>query len=190
MEEQLLGCMEKLKEIRSLVIDQTKMIKEMQLNCQALRLASRGYEQGKPTEEGAEQCKLEDKKTMGELQNQTNLASHNFSKQQYWVEEIFANLKNLPPPCSPDYIPLPQCLDKIRCICFKNFWIMPLRTRADFKGGGMIRSYMVLVVHTRVAHYSCCVHDAENQEHGNAFVLFMLIWLLLVSVYLVFCIQL
>jgi hypothetical protein len=46
MEEQLLGCMEKLKEIRSLVIDQTKMIKEMQLNCQALRLASRGYEQG------------------------------------------------------------------------------------------------------------------------------------------------
>ena len=44
MEEQLLGCMEKLKEIRSLVIDQTKMIKEMQLNCQALHLASRGYE--------------------------------------------------------------------------------------------------------------------------------------------------
>jgi hypothetical protein len=89
-------------------------------------LASRGYEQGKPTEEGVEQCKLEDKKTMGELQNQTNLASHNFSKQQYWVEEIFANLKNLPPPCSPDYIPLLQCLDKIRCICYKIFWIMPL----------------------------------------------------------------
>jgi hypothetical protein len=83
MEEQLLGCMEKLKEICSLVIDQTKMIKEMQLNCQALHLASRGYEQGKPTDEGVEQCKLEDKKTMGELQNQTNLASHNFSKQRY-----------------------------------------------------------------------------------------------------------
>uniref|UniRef100_A0A2N9I4I5 Uncharacterized protein n=1 Tax=Fagus sylvatica TaxID=28930 RepID=A0A2N9I4I5_FAGSY len=68
---------------------------------------------GKSTEEGAEQCKLEDKKTMGELQNQTNLTSHNFSKQQYWVEEIFANLKNLPPPCSPDYIPLPQCLERL-----------------------------------------------------------------------------
>ena len=190
MEEQLLGCMEKLKEIRSPAIDQTKMNKEMQLNCHALRLASYGYEQGKPTEEVAEQCKLEDKKTMGELQNQTNLASHNFRKQQYWVENFFANLKNLPPPCSPDYIPLPQCLDKIRCICFKKFWIMPLRTRADFKGGGMIRSYMVLIIHIRVAHYSCCVHHAENQEHGNAFVLFTLIWLLLVSVYLVFCIQL
>ena len=190
MEEQLLGCMEKLKEIRSLVIDQTKMIKEMQLNCQALRLASRGYEQGKPTEEGVEQCKLEDKKTMGELQNQTNLASHNFSKQQYWVKEIFANFKNLPPPCLLDYIHLPQCLDKIRCICFKFFWIMPLRTRANFIGGGMIRSYMVLVVHTRVAYYSCYVHDIGNQEHRNAFVLFTLIWLFLVSVYLVFCIYL
>ena len=184
MGEQLLGCTEKLKEIRSLVIDQTKMIKEMQLNCQALHLASRGYEQGKPTEEGAKQCKLKDKKTMGELQNQTNLASHNFSKQQYWIEEIFAKLQNLPPLCSPDYIPLPQCLGKIRCICFKKFWIMPLRTRAD------LRSYRVLVIHTRVVHYSCCVHDAENQEHGNAFVLFTLIWLLLVRVYLVFCIQL
>jgi hypothetical protein len=54
----------------------------------------------------------------------------------------------------------------------------------------MIRSYMVLVVHTRVAHYSCCLHDVENQEHGYAFVLFTLIWLLLISVYLVFCIQL
>jgi hypothetical protein len=54
----------------------------------------------------------------------------------------------------------------------------------------MIRSYMVLVIHTRVAHYSCYVHDVENQEHGNAFVLFTLIWLLLISVYLVFCIQL
>ena len=140
MEEQLLGCMEKLKEIRSLVIDQTKMIKEMQLNCQALCLASCGYEQGKPTEEGAEQCKLEDKKTMGELLNQTNSASHNFSKQQYWVEEIFANLKSLPPSRSPDYIPLPQCLDKIRCIYYKIFWIMPLRTRADFKGGGLLRA--------------------------------------------------
>jgi hypothetical protein len=54
----------------------------------------------------------------------------------------------------------------------------------------LIRSYMVLVIHTRVAHYSCYVHDVENQEHGNAFVLFTLIWLLLISVYLVFCIQL
>ena len=127
---------------------------------------------------------------MGGLQNQTNLASHNFSKQQYWVKEIFANFKNLPPPCLLDYIHLPQCLDKIRCICFKIFWIMPLRTRANFKGGGMIRSYMVFVVHTRVAYYSCCVHDTGNQEHGNAFILFMLIWLFLVSVYLIFCIQL
>ena len=43
MEEKLLGCMGKLKEIRSLVIDQMKMIKEMQLKCQALCLASHGY---------------------------------------------------------------------------------------------------------------------------------------------------
>ena len=126
---------------------------------------------------------------MKELQNQTNLASHNFRKH-YWVEEIFANLKNLPPPCSLDYIPLPQCLDKIRCLCHKKFCIMPLTTMANFKGGGMIRSYMVFVVHTRVAHYSCCVHDVENQEHGYAFVLFTLIGLLFVGVYLVFYIQL
>jgi Mg2+ and Co2+ transporter CorA len=100
MEEQLLGCREKLKEIRSLVFDKMKMIKEMQLKCQALRLASHGYELEKPTTEGVEQCKIEDKKTMGGAQNQTNSASHNLSKQQYsnWVEEIFARLKSFPPP--------------------------------------------------------------------------------------------
>ena len=43
---------------------------------------------------------------MGELQNQTISASHNLSKQQYWVEEIFAKLRSLPPPRLPDYIPL------------------------------------------------------------------------------------
>ena len=52
MEEQLLGCREKLKEISSLVFDKMKMIKEMQLKCQALRLASHGYEPEKPTTEG------------------------------------------------------------------------------------------------------------------------------------------
>ena len=67
MEEQLLGCMGKLKEICSLVIDQTKMIKEMQLNCQALRLASHGYGPKKPTMEDVRQRKIEDKKIMEEL---------------------------------------------------------------------------------------------------------------------------
>ena len=66
MEEQLLGCREKLKEIGSLVFDKMKMIKEMQLKCQALRLSSHGYEPEKPTTEGVEQCKIEDKKTMRE----------------------------------------------------------------------------------------------------------------------------
>uniref|UniRef100_A0A2N9FH51 Uncharacterized protein n=1 Tax=Fagus sylvatica TaxID=28930 RepID=A0A2N9FH51_FAGSY len=51
MKELLLGCIEKLKEISSPVIDQMKMIKKMQVNCQALRLASHGYEQEKPTKE-------------------------------------------------------------------------------------------------------------------------------------------
>ena len=138
MEKPCLECVEKLKEIRSLVRDQVEIIKDMQVNCQALDLASRGSEQEKPTKEGAEQCKLEDKKTMGELLNQTNSASHNFSKQQYWVEGIFANLKSLPPSRSPDYIPLPQCLDKIKCICYKFFWIIPLGRMADFKGGGLL----------------------------------------------------
>jgi hypothetical protein len=97
---------EKLKEICSLVLDQMKIIKDIQVNYQSLQLASRGYEWEKPIKEEAEQCKLEDKKTMGELQNQTISASHNLSKQQYWVEEIFAKLKSLPPPSLPDYIPL------------------------------------------------------------------------------------
>ena len=83
MEEQLLGCMEKLKEIRSLVIVQMKMIKEMQLNCQALRLASHGYGPKKPTMEDVGQCKIEDKKTMGELLSQIISTSHNLSKLQY-----------------------------------------------------------------------------------------------------------
>jgi hypothetical protein len=148
MEEQLLGCMEKLKEIRSLVIVQTKMIKEMQLNCQALRLASHGYGPKKPTMEDVGQRKIEDKKTMGELLSQIISTSHNLSKLQYsnGIEEIFSNLKNLQPPCSPDYNPLLQGsgslyvkrLEKIKYMGYKNFWIMPLRTRADFKGGGMI----------------------------------------------------
>jgi hypothetical protein len=136
MEEQLLGCMEKLKEIRSLVIVQTEMIKEMQLNCQALRLASHGYGPKKPTMEDVGQRKIKDKKTMGELLSQIISTSHNLSKLQYsnGIEEIFTNLKNLQPPRSSDYSPL---LQGSGC---KNFWIMPLRTRADFKGGGMIRA--------------------------------------------------
>jgi hypothetical protein len=110
MEEQLLGCMEKLKEIRSLVIVQTKMIKEMQLNCQALRLASHGYGPKKPTMEDVGQRKIEDKKTMGELLSQIISTSHNLSKLQYsnGIEEIFTNLKNLQPPRSSDYSPLLQ----------------------------------------------------------------------------------
>jgi hypothetical protein len=150
MEEQLLGCMEKLKEIRSLVIVQTKMIKEMQLNCQALRLASHGYGPKKPTMEDVGQRKIEDKKTMGELLSQIISTSHNLSKLQYsnGIEEIFTNLKNLQPPRSSDYSPLLQGsgslyakrLEKIKYMGCKNFWIMPLRTRADFKGGGMIRA--------------------------------------------------
>uniref|UniRef100_A0A2N9IJ13 Uncharacterized protein n=1 Tax=Fagus sylvatica TaxID=28930 RepID=A0A2N9IJ13_FAGSY len=130
MEEQLLGCREKLKEIGSLVFDKMKMIKEMQLKCQALRLASHGYEPEKPTTEGVEQCKIEDKKTMGGSQNQTNSASHNLSKQQYsnWVEEIFARLKSLPPPQSPYFNPLRQGsdplymkrLEKIDYMCYNG----------------------------------------------------------------------
>jgi hypothetical protein len=46
----------------------------------------------------------------------------------------------------------------------------------------------VLVIHTRIVHYSYCVHDIENKDHENTFVLFTLIWLLLVSIYPVFCI--
>ena len=30
----------------------------------------------------------------------------------------------------------------------------------------------MLVIHTRIAHYFCCVHDTGNQEHENTFVLF------------------
>uniref|UniRef100_A0A2N9EGV1 Uncharacterized protein n=1 Tax=Fagus sylvatica TaxID=28930 RepID=A0A2N9EGV1_FAGSY len=132
-----------------------KMIKEMQLTCQALRLASHGYEPEKPTTEDVEQCKIEDKKTIGELQNQINSASHNLSKQQYsnQIEEIFARLKSLPPPRSPDHNPLKQGsdplyvkrLEKIGCMSFKIFWIMPLRTRADLEGGGLIRARIVEV---------------------------------------------
>jgi hypothetical protein len=127
--------MEKLKDIHSLVLDQKKMIKEMQLNCQALRLASHGYAQEKPTMEDVERRKIEDKKIMGELQNQTISTSHNLSKHQYsnGVEEIFARLKSLPPPRSPVYIPLMQGngsryvkrLEKIGNMCYKKFWIMP-----------------------------------------------------------------
>ena len=83
MEEQLLGCMEKLKEIHSLVIVQTKMIKEMQLNCQALCLASHGYGPKKPTMEDIRQRKIEDKKTKGKLLSQIISTSHNLSQLQY-----------------------------------------------------------------------------------------------------------
>jgi hypothetical protein len=31
-------------------------------------------------------------------------------------------------------------LEKIKHMGYKKFWIMPLRTRTDFKGGGMIRA--------------------------------------------------
>jgi hypothetical protein len=55
MEKSWLGCMEKLKEICSLILDQMKMVKEMQVKCQALHLASHGYEQEKPTKEEDEQ---------------------------------------------------------------------------------------------------------------------------------------
>jgi hypothetical protein len=125
MEKPWLECVEKLKEIRSLVRDQVEIIKDMQVNCQALHLASHGYEQEKPTEEGVEQCKLEDKKTMGELLNQTNSASHNFSKQQYWVEEIFANLKSLPPSSSPDYILYHNALIRSSASASKFFGLCP-----------------------------------------------------------------
>jgi hypothetical protein len=142
---------------------------------------SHGYEQEKPSIEDVEQRKIEDKKTMGELQNQIISTSHNLSKRQYsnGVEEIFVNLKSLPPPRSPDYSPLSQGNgslsakrhEKIGHMCYKIFWIMPLRTKVDFKGGGIIQSYMVLAIHTRVTHYSYCVHDAKNREHRCVFVL-------------------
>ena len=45
MEKLWLECVEKLKEIRSLVREQVEIIKDMQVNCQALHLASHGYEQ-------------------------------------------------------------------------------------------------------------------------------------------------
>ena len=63
-------------------------------------------------------------------QNQTNSASHNLSKQQYsnLVEEIFARLKSLPPPQSPDFNPLRQGsdpfymkrLEKIDYMCYNG----------------------------------------------------------------------
>ena len=67
----------------------------MQLNYQALRLASHGYAQEKPTMEDVERRKIKDKKTMGELQNQTISTSHNLSKHQYsnGVEEILQSSK-------------------------------------------------------------------------------------------------
>ena len=74
----------------------------------------------------------------------------------------------------------------LSCPCMLKYFIFILPNILIM----VIRSYMVLVVHTKVAYYSCCVHDAENQEHENAFDLFMLIWLFLVTVYLFFCIQL
>ena len=47
MKEQSLEYMEKLKEIQSLVIDQMKNIKKMQVICKSLHLAR--YEQETPT---------------------------------------------------------------------------------------------------------------------------------------------
>jgi CRISPR/Cas system-associated endonuclease Cas1 len=40
-----------MKEICSLVLDQMKMIKEIHVKCQALRLARHGYEQEKLSKE-------------------------------------------------------------------------------------------------------------------------------------------
>jgi hypothetical protein len=90
------------------------------------------------------QRKIKDKKTMRELQNQIISTSHNLTTWQHSnrVEEIFASLKSLPPPRSPDYNPLRQGsdqlfmkrLEKTGCTCYKSFWIMSLRTRANFKG--------------------------------------------------------
>ena len=43
--ETVVRMRKKLKEIRSLVREQVEIIKDMQVNCQALHLASHGYEQ-------------------------------------------------------------------------------------------------------------------------------------------------
>ena len=44
MEKPWLEYVDKLKEIRYLVRDLVEIIKDMQVNCQALHLASHGYE--------------------------------------------------------------------------------------------------------------------------------------------------
>jgi hypothetical protein len=105
-----------------------KTIKKMQVICQALHLA------------------------MNKIKSY-HFDFSDLSKQQYstGVEEIFATLKSLLPPHSPDYIPLmqeigalyPKYLERIRYMCYKIFWIMPLGTRADFRGV----EYYVLDVH-------------------------------------------
>ena len=51
MEKPLLECVEKLEEICSLVLDQMKIIKDIQVNYQSLQLASRGLEWEKPIKE-------------------------------------------------------------------------------------------------------------------------------------------
>jgi CRISPR/Cas system-associated endonuclease Cas1 len=51
IEKPWLGCVEKMKEICSLVLDQMKMIKEIHVKCQALHLARHGYEQEKLSKE-------------------------------------------------------------------------------------------------------------------------------------------
>ena len=122
--------MEKLKEIRFLVLDQMKMIKELQVyiwlvmamnkRSQLRRTLSNARSKiGRPWES----YKIKP----------FQLNSHNFNKQKYWVEEIFAKLKSLPPPHSPDYIHLMQRsgtlyvkhLKKIGYMCYKIFGLCP-----------------------------------------------------------------
>jgi hypothetical protein len=85
----------------------------MQVNCEALRLASHGYELERSD---VEQPKIKDKKTMRELQNQTISTFHDLSKHQYsvGVEEIFARLKSLPPPHS--LITFLECKEVVHCM--------------------------------------------------------------------------
>ena len=149
--EQLLECMDKLKGIQSLVVES---IKKMQVICKSLRLAR--YEQGTPTkEDGGQyatkernlainkqekltkendgQCKLEDKKAMGAPQNQIIPPSRYSSMQQLLnqVKDGFATPNSFPSLQIPGH----NILLSPRSDPFK-----PLRTRADFKGGGMLHA--------------------------------------------------
>ena len=91
--EQLFECMDKLKEIQSLVVES---IKKMQVICKSLRLSR--YEQGTPTKVDGGQCKLEDKKAAGASQNQIIPPSCYSSMQQLLnqVKDSFATPNSFP----------------------------------------------------------------------------------------------